>query len=314
MGRDDRRQGVEPALDATDVRFAYGDREALRGLTFSVRRGEVFALLGPNGGGKTTLFRIAATLARPASGTVKVFGLDTVTRPGDVRRHIGVVFQSPALDPYLTLDENLRHQGHLYGLSGAPLRTRATAALAGVGLADRRRDLVRTLSGGMQRRVEIAKALLHAPDLLLLDEPTTGLDPGARRDVWGRLRALRERTGTTVILTTHLMDDAAGCDRVAIIHEGRIVAIGAPEALIAEVGGDVIMIATADPQALAARIARRFGVAADVIDGRVHIERPRAHEFIAGLVEAFPGEIDSVSFGKPTLEDVFMHHTGRRLT
>ena len=301
------------ALEASGVRFRYGDREALRGVTFSVHPGEIFALLGPNGGGKTTFFKIAATLLTAAAGSVRVFGSDPAVDPGAVRRKIGVVFQSPALDPFLTLEENLLHQGHLYGLSGSALRTRMTAALAGVGLVERRKDLVRTLSGGMQRRVEIAKSLLHTPDLLLLDEPTTGLDPGARRDVWDRLRTLRARVHTTVVLTTHLMEEAAACDRVAIVHEGQVVAIGTPDALIAEVGGDVIMVTTADPDGLAARIAQRFRLAADVIDGRVHIERPRAHEFIAELVEAFPGEIDSVSFGKPTLEDVFMHHTGRRL-
>ncbi|HSL20831.1 MAG TPA: ABC transporter ATP-binding protein [Vicinamibacterales bacterium] len=302
------------ALESRDVRFSYGDREALRGVSFSVEPGEIFALLGPNGGGKTTLFRIAATLAVPAAGSVHVFGVDAAARPAEVRRRIGVVFQSPALDPFLTLDENLRHQGHLYGLSGAPLHARMTAALASVGLVERRRDLARTLSGGMQRRVEIAKALLHTPDLLLLDEPSTGLDPGARRDVWDRLTTLRGRVRTTVVLTTHLMDEAARCDRVGIIHEGTLVAVGPPDALIAEIGGDVIMVATPDPHGLAARIATRFRVVADVVEDRVHIERPRAHEFIAGLVEAFPGEIDAVSFGKPTLEDVFMHHTGRRLT
>ncbi len=302
-----------PALEATDVRFSYGDREALRGVTFSVQPGEIFALLGPNGGGKTTLFKIIATLATAASGAVRVFGSDTASDAAAVRRKIGVVFQSPALDPFLTLEENLRHQGHLYGLSGAPLRARITAALAGVGLVDRRDDLVRSLSGGMQRRVEIAKSLLHTPELLLLDEPTTGLDPGARRDVWDRLRALQTRVHTTVVLTTHLMDEAAACDRVAIVHEGEVVALGTPNTLVAEIGGDVIMVASADPDGLAARIAQRFRLPADVIDGRVHIERPRAHEFIAELVEAFPGEIESISFGKPTLEDVFMHHTGRRL-
>jgi ABC-2 type transport system ATP-binding protein len=302
------------ALDAHEVRFSYGAREALRGVSFAVTPGEIFALLGPNGGGKTTLFRIAATLAAPGAGVVRVFGADASAAPAAVRRAIGVVFQAPALDPHLTVEENLRHHGHLYGVAGAPLRAGIDTALARVGLDARRRDLVRALSGGLQRRVEIAKALLHTPKLLLLDEPTTGLDPGARRDVWAHLRQLRAREGTTVLLTTHLMDEAARCDRVAIIHEGRIVALGTPDALVSEVGGDVIMIATPDPAALAGRIRDRFAVAADVVDDRVHIERPRAHEFIAGLVEAFPGEIQSVTFGKPTLEDVFMHHTGRRLT
>ncbi len=301
------------ALQVDSVRFRYGEREALRGVSFEVAPGEIFALLGPNGGGKTTLFRIVTTLADAAEGNVRVFGEDAATAPARVRRNIGVVFQSPALDPQLTVQENLAHQGHLYGLRGSDLVSRIDRALTGVGLGDRRKDYVRSLSGGMQRRAEIAKALLHTPRLLVLDEPTTGLDPGARRDVWQQLRVLRERDGTTVVLTTHLMDEAARCDRVAIIHEGRLVALGTPETLVSAVGGDVIMISTADPERLAARVRERFNVQADIIDDRVHIERPRAHEFVPALVEAFPGEIDAVSFGKATLEDVFMHHTGKRL-
>jgi len=302
-----------PALDVSNLTHRYGDREALRGLGFSVPAGEVFGLLGPNGGGKTTLFRIVSTLMRPTSGAVLVFGDDVTRQPERVRRRMGVVFQSPALDVRLTVLENLRHQGHLYGLRGRPLAARIAGALERVGLDDRARDLVSTLSGGLQRRTELAKALLHQPELLVLDEPTTGLDPGARRDVWRHLLALRDRDGATVVLTTHLMDEAARCDRVGIIHEGRLVAIGAPQSLTAALGGDVITIAAGDPAALAARVEERFGVRADVLDEEIRIERDRAHEFVPELVEAFPGEIDAVTFGKPTLEDVFMHHTGRRL-
>ena len=301
------------ALDVTDLRHRYGDREALGGVSFSVPAGELFGLLGPNGGGKTTLFRIVSTLMPPTSGSVRVSGDDVVGRPERVRRHLGVVFQAPALDVRLTVGENLKHQGHLYGLRGQTLAGRIADALGRVGLTDRARDVVQTLSGGLQRRAELAKALLHRPAVLLLDEPTTGLDPGARRDVWRHLAALRDRDGTTIVLTTHLMDEAARCDRVGIIHEGRLVAIGAPHALTGEIGGDVILITAGDPVALAARVRARFGIAGDVLDEHLRIERDRAHEFVPELVEAFPGEIDAVTFGKPTLEDVFMHHTGRRL-
>ncbi len=301
------------ALEVDNLRHTYGDREALRGVSFSVAEGEVFALLGPNGGGKTTLFRIVSTLMRPTSGTVRIAGDEVTARPDRVRRRLGVVFQAPALDVRLTVEENLRHQGHLYGLRGRTLAGRIADAMDRVGLADRARDLVHTLSGGLQRRAELAKALLHRPAVLVLDEPTTGLDPGARRDVWRHLLTLRERDGTTVVLTTHLMDEAAKCDRVGIMHEGSLVALGTPAALTAQIGGDVILISSADAPALAPRIAARFGVKAEVIDEQVRIERDRAHEFVPMLVEAFPGEIDAVTFGKPTLEDVFMHHTGRRL-
>jgi ABC-2 type transport system ATP-binding protein len=278
-----------------------------------VARGEVFGLLGPNGGGKTTLFKIVSTLLAPSEGTVRVFGEDVVRDPAAVRRRLGVVFQHPALDARLTVEENLRHQGHLYGLSGRALGERIGDVLSRVRLDDRRRDMVGTLSGGLQRRAEVAKALLHRPELLVLDEPSTGLDPSARRDIWQDLSELRLREGTSVILTTHLMEEAAGCDRVAILDQGRLVALGAPAALTAAIGGDVVLVTTRDAMGMAERVALRFDVKADVVNGKVRIERDRAHEFVTDLVEAFPGEIDAVAFGKPTLEDVFVHYTGRRL-
>ncbi len=302
-----------PAVNVDRLGHRYGERVALDDVSFAVASGEIFGLLGPNGGGKTTLFKIVSTLLLPAEGTVRVFGDDVARDPAAVRRRLGVVFQHPALDGRLTVEENLRHQGHLYGLSGRPLSVRIGEVLARVGLDDRRRDMVATLSGGLQRRAEVAKALLHRPQLLVLDEPSTGLDPAARRGIWQDLSALRREEGTTVILTTHLMDEAAACDRVAILDLGRLVALDTPEALTATIGGDVVQVTTRDPQGLAARVASRFGVRAKVVDGKVQIERDRAHEFIAELVESFPGEIDAVTFGKPTLEDVFVQFTGRRL-
>jgi ABC-2 type transport system ATP-binding protein len=302
-----------PALEVVHLRHRYGERVALDDVGFAVAQGEIFGLLGPNGGGKTTLFKVVSTLLFPTEGTVRVFGDDVVSDPAAVRRRLGVVFQHAALDARLTVEENLRHQGHLYGLSGRALTARIGEVLARVRIEDRRRDLVSTLSGGLQRRAEVAKALLHRPQLLVLDEPSTGLDPSARRDIWQDLTALRRQEGTSVILTTHLMDEAAACDRVAILDLGKLVALDTPEALTSAIGGDVVQVTTRDPQGLAARVAERFGVRAKVVDGKVHIERDRAHEFIAELVESFPGEIDAVTFGKPTLEDVFVRFTGRRL-
>jgi ABC-2 type transport system ATP-binding protein len=289
---------TSPAVEVDHLRHRYGERVALDDVSFAVASGEIFGLLGPNGGGKTTLFKIVSTLLFPTEGTVRVFGDDVVRDPAAVRRRLGVVFQ---------------HQGHLYGLSGRTLTDRIGEVLARVRVEDRRRDLVSTLSGGLQRRAEVAKALLHRPELLVLDEPSTGLDPAARRDIWQDLSALRRQEGTSVILTTHLMDEAAACDRVAILDLGRLVALGTPAALTSAIGGDVVQVTTRDPQDLAGRVAARFGVRAEVVDGKVHIERDRAHAFIAELVESFPGEIDAVTFGKPTLEDVFVHFTGRRL-
>jgi ABC-2 type transport system ATP-binding protein len=300
-----------PALVVDSVSHRYGDREALRGVSFEVPPAQIFGLLGPNGGGKTTLFRILATLMLPTSGTVRVCGDDVRQRPAAVRRHIGVVFQSPALDDRLSVRENLVHHGHLYGLAGRRLHARIAAALDALSIVDRGADLVAGLSGGLKRRVEIAKALLPEPRVLLLDEPSTGLDPGARLELWEAVDTLRTRTGATVAMTTHLMDEAARCDRVGILHQGRLVAIGTPAELTGTIGGDVLWITPAGAVAdLRRDIAGRFEVHADVVDGRVRLELPHGHEFVTDVIEAFPGRIQAVTFSRPTLEDVFVHHTG----
>ncbi len=301
------------ALRIDGLGHNYGDRAALVDVSFSADTGSILALLGPNGGGKTTLFGIITTLLSTTPGHVHVFGHDVAVVPDQVRQLMGVVFQAPALDTRLTVEENLTAHGHLYGLRGAHLRSRLSAVLAMVGLQDRSRDVVGTLSGGLQRRVEIAKALLPEPRLLVLDEPSTGLDPGARRELWDHLAGLRDTLGTTVILTTHLMDEAARSDNVALLHEGRLVALGAPRVLVTEVGGDVVLIASDEAESLARDIRDRFNHPVEVVDGQVRIERTNGHQLIGELVEAFPGRIDGMTYGKPTLEDVFLHHTGQRL-
>ena len=301
-----------PALLVTDLTHRYGDRVALDRVSLDIVPSSFVALLGPNGGGKSTLFRICATLQRPTSGTAAIFGADVRREAGAARRKLGVVFQSPALDIRLTVRENLLHHGRLYGLSGAALRDLIDDALARVGLTDRARDIVLKLSGGLRRRAEIAKVLLTRPALLLLDEPTTGLDPGARRDLWRDLSEIRAGSGTTIVLTTHLLDEAAASDRVVILDRGRIVVDGAPETLTRSLGGDVIRLQAADPNGLATRIRERFDVSASVVDEEVRVERDNAHTFVAALVDAFPGEIRTVHFGRPTLEDVFVRYTGRR--
>ena len=301
------------ALRIDGLGHNYGDRAALVDVSFSADTGSILALLGPNGGGKTTLFGIITTLLSTTPGHVHVFGHDVAVVPDQVRQLMGVVFQSPALDTRLTVEENLTAHGHLYGLRGAHLRSRLSAVLEMVGLQDRSRDVVGTLSGGLQRRVEIAKALLPEPRLLVLDEPSTGLDPGARRELWDHLVGLRDTLGTTVILTTHLMDEAARSDNVALLHEGRLVALGAPKVLVTEVGGDVVLIASDEAESLARDIRGRFNQTVEVVDGQVRIERTNGHQLIGELVEAFPGRINGMTYGKPTLEDVFLHHTGQRL-
>jgi len=303
----------QSAVSARELKFSYGQRLALDGISFEVRVGEIYGFLGPNGGGKSTLFSILATLLRPDQGQVSVLGLDIVEEAPLVRHQLGVVFQSPSVDEHLTVEENLVHQGHLYGLRGADLKSRIKVLLERFSIDDRRDDRVRTLSGGLRRRVEIAKALLHQPRLLLLDEPSTGLDPGARRDVWKALEELRSSHEVTVMLTTHFMEEGDRCDRLALVDRGRLVAQGSPESLKEEIGGEVVLISTDDPEALCVEMRQRLDLDAAVQGSRVRLETERAHSFIAQLVETFADRIDALSLAKPTLEDVFLHRTGRGL-
>jgi len=302
----------QPVIAITELTHRYGDRVALNAVNLAVHRGEIFGLLGPNGGGKTTLFRILSTLMSPSVGTVSVFGHDVVTQRNAVRRRIGVVFQSPSLDKKLTVAENLRHHGHIFGLRGAPLRQRMNELMQRFNIADRANDLTEKLSGGLRRRVEIARGLLHRPELLLLDEPSTGLDPRVRREVGDYLAELRDREGVTVLVTTHIMEEAERCDRLALLDRGQLVALDKPAALKDRVGGDVVSIRARDCDRLRAQIESRFAVKAGIVDRVIRIERARGHEFVPALVEAFPGEIEAVSVGKPTLEDAFIHLTGHR--
>ncbi len=281
-----------PAVQAQGLHYSYKgkpykgkrkggpSRPALAGIDFSVSAGEIFGFLGPNGGGKTTLFRILATLARPDAGTVSILGADLGTQAVEVRRRLGVVFQNPSLDLQLTVRENLVHQGQLYGLSGMELAARTAAALNRFGLGDRAGQKTLELSGGLRRRVEIAKALLHAPRLLLLDEPSTGLDPGARRDLWETLESLRIE-GVTVLLTTHFMEEGDRCGRLVLLDRGAIVAEGSPAALKEEIGGDVITVTGPEPEALARDLAARFpDLGPTLSDGTVRILRERGHELV----------------------------------
>ncbi|HYO10632.1 MAG TPA: ATP-binding cassette domain-containing protein, partial [Tepidisphaeraceae bacterium] len=255
------------AVQTDRLTHAYGPRIALHELTLSVSAGEVVGLLGPNGSGKTTLFRILSTLVPPADGRAAVFGLDLAARRDEVRKRIGVVFQNPSLDKQLTAAENLRYHGHLYGLRGADLEARITDLLGRVDLLDRAGERVLGFSGGMRRRVEIAKGLIHRPRLLLLDEPSTGLDPLARADVWRYLDEVRRRDGVTALLTTHLMDEADRCDRVAILNAGKLAALGTPAELKERVGGDVITITTRHPAAVRAAMREKLGVTPDKVTG-----------------------------------------------
>jgi ABC-2 type transport system ATP-binding protein len=297
-------------IEVQNLTHRYGSRIALSKVGFEIKQGEIFGLLGPNGGGKSTLFRILSTMMIPTEGRATIAGFDVARSPAEVRRRVGVVFQTQSLDKALTVEENLRAQGHLHGLRGSTLRERMESAMERLGLADRRKDLVETLSGGLKRRVEIAKALLHRPQVLLMDEASTGLDPSARRDLTRHVAELRERENVTILLTTHILEEADRCDRLALLHQGRIVAEGSPKELRSRIGGDVVELEASDTQSLASGIERRFGLQPAMMDGRLRVEIQNGHRFIAEVVEAFPGTINSVGLHKPTLEDVFVRETG----
>jgi ABC-2 type transport system ATP-binding protein len=291
----------------------YGDRTALAGVSFEMAQGERLALLGPNGSGKSTLLRILATLLRPTEGTALVDGLDVTRDAAAVRRRLGTAFQSPSLDGKLTVRENLRFQGWLYGLSGARLRARSDELLARFSLADRAGDAVESLSGGLKRRVELAKTLLHRPSVLLLDEPSTGLDPAARLEFWDVLGVYQSAHGLTVIVATHLLDEADRCNRVALLHHGKLVALDTPEALKAQVGGQVVTVEAAQPQDLARRIQDRYGIAATAVNGMVRLPPGVGLDMAGRLLSDLPKDVLAVRLGRPSLEDAFLALTGHTL-
>jgi ABC-2 type transport system ATP-binding protein len=249
----------------------------------------------------------------PSAGRVIVAGFDVERQPAEVRRRIGVVFQNQSLDKKLTVEENLRAQARLYALTGAVARTRIGYAMKRLGLDGRRNDIVETLSGGLRRRVEIAKGLLHEPEVLLMDEPSTGLDPSARRELWQYIDELRSEQGITVLLTTHILEEADRADRLVLLHEGKVVAEGSPSELKSRIGGDVVELEAQNPAALQKQIEERFRTEAALVNGRLRVEIGNGHRFIAEVVEAFPGIIESVALHKPTLEDVFLDETGARI-
>jgi len=290
----------------------YEDRRALDGISLEVGGAEVYGLLGPNGGGKSTLFRILSTHLKPQTGSVRVFGHEAATEGPAIRSRIGVVFQRPSLDPKLTVLENLIHHGMFYGMLGGELRRASETMAERLGLGDRMAARIETLSGGLQRRVELAKALLPGPGLLIFDEPSTGLDPGARRMLWEDLQALRDDQGVTIVLTTHFLEEAERCDRIGILATGKMIAEGKPGELKRSVGGDVIVVQTSLPDEVAVALQENLGLDAEMVDGDVRITSDRAKELVADVYRACGDLADSVSIGRPTLEDVFVAHTGQR--
>jgi ABC-2 type transport system ATP-binding protein len=301
------------AITVADLTKNYGEIEAVRGIDFEVPVGETFGFLGPNGAGKSTTIKILCTLALPTSGSARVAGHDVVRERDAVRRNIGLVFQDTTLDNYLTGAQNLRFHAELYGVPAAAVAPRMQQVMEMVGLWDRRDSVVMTYSGGMQRRLEIARGLLHAPHVLFLDEPTVGLDPQTRTSIWEYINELKAREDITIFLTTHYMDEAEHCDRIAIIDHGKIVAIDTPEALKASVGKDRVQIRTADDPAAIAELGREFGIEAAMHEGAVTFPVASGEQFVPRLFAGLSVPIQAVSVSRPSLDDVFMNYTGKTI-
>jgi ABC-2 type transport system ATP-binding protein len=299
-----------PAIVVRGLAKSFGEIRAVRGVEFEVATGEVFGFLGPNGAGKTTTINMLCTLAKPSSGAATVAGHDVVRERDDVRRNIGLVFQDPTLDGYLTAQQNLRLHAELYGVESALVMPRMQQVLEMVGLWDRKDSPVATFSGGMRRRLEIARGLMHSPRVLFLDEPTIGLDPQTRRSIWTYIRQLKESEDITIFMTTHYMDEAEWCDRIAIMDHGEIVALDSPEALKAEVGRDRVTIHTDDDEAAIAALKERFDIEAVIAEGAVTFGVPVGEEFVPRLFAELGVPIRAVSVSRPTLDDVFMSYTG----
>jgi ABC-2 type transport system ATP-binding protein len=304
---------AEAAVAVSGLRKTYAEVEAVRGIDFEVAAGETFGFLGPNGAGKSTTIGMLCTLVTPTGGSAKVAGHDVVRDRGTVRRNIGLVFQDTTLDGYLSAEQNLRFHAELYGVPRAVVGPRMDRVLEMVNLADRRKGKVMTFSGGMKRRLEIARGLLHSPRVLFLDEPTVGLDPQTRSSIWEYIDELKRTEDITIFMTTHYMDEAEYCDRIAIIDNGTIVAIDTPEALKASVGEDRVRVTTADDAAAARVLRERFGIEGRVSEGQLTFHVASGEQFVPKLFDTLNVPIRSVSVSRPSLDDVFMTYTGKTI-
>lgn len=299
------------AIEISNVRHRYAEREALSGIDLQVPQGSIYALLGPNGSGKTTLFRLVSTLMPLQSGEIRVAGASVASDAREVRKRIGIVFQAPSLDKKLTVDENIAFQGALYGIQGALLRERRDEVLQRLRLTDRRSDLCETLSGGMKRRVELAKGMLHRPRVLLLDEPSTGLDPAARLDLWDALSEMAN-SGMTILLTTHLLEEAEKADHVAILSEGKVVASGNPESLREELGAGLVTVTSGEPAKVESILQDQMGLQPQRVQNQIRIQSDQPGDLVPKLVEHLGGLATTITIGRPSLEDVFIAKTGHR--
>lgn len=301
---------VSQGIQVSNLTYRYGDLTALRDVSLTIESGEIFGLLGPNGGGKSTFFRLVSTMMLPSDGTIAVCGFDVHRSPDEVRSLLGVIFQHPSVDDMLSVYENLKYHGYCYGVRGAELQQRIERLIHRLGLTGRESDRAGTLSGGLKRRVEIAKGLIAEPQVLLMDEPSTGLDPVARRDLWDLIQQLNQDDHLTIVVTTHIMEEAEYCSRIGIIDRGVLVAEGTPDELKSAIGGDMVEIQVQDAGNFANEIGEMYEIEPQVVQNTVRFEHQDGHQFIPRLVEQFPGRIDAITVRKPTLEDVFVHRTG----
>jgi ABC-2 type transport system ATP-binding protein len=301
------------AIEVRDLARSFGQLQAVKGITFEVREGELFGFLGPNGAGKTTTINMLCTLLHPSGGSAAVNGFDVVRQRSEVRRSIGLVFQQTTLDDYLSAEQNLRFHAYAYNVPAELRNGRIQELLTMVELWDRRKSSVRTFSGGMKRRLEIARGLVHHPRVLFLDEPTIGLDPQTRRHIWDYLLRLREQEQLTIFLTTQYLDEAENCDRIAIIDRGEIVALDTPDGLKRAVGGDLVTFTAPDGAAAAAEVRARYGAEPVVQNGKVRFHVPAGDTFLPDFVRSFPHQLQSVSLERPSLEDVFITLTGHEI-
>jgi ABC-2 type transport system ATP-binding protein len=303
----------EAVIEAKGLVKKYGQLEAVRGIDLEVKQGEIFGFLGPNGAGKSTTISMLCTLLRPTAGSASVAGIDVVHDPARVRQRIGLVFQDPSLDDQLTGRENLEFHAFIYSIPAEVRRERIDKMLELLQLSDRATSQVRTYSGGMKRRLEIARGMLHEPQILFLDEPTLGLDPQTRQNIWAHLNDLRARTGVTIFMTTHYMDEAEFCDRIAIIDKGQIVALGTPDQLKAMVGGDVVTMTSSRAEDAFEEIQKVLGVVPTRDDGTLRMEVPDGRKFVPRLVRELTAPVDTISLRRPSLDDVFLKLTGRAI-
>ena len=307
------KQAGTPVVQVRNLVRHFGDVEAVKGISFDVESGEIFGFLGPNGAGKSTTIKMLCTLLRPTSGRAEIAGYDVLQAPSAVRTQIGLVFQESTLDEYVTAEQNLKYHAMIYHIPKSERTDRIRAVLALVGLEGRAGDCIRSFSGGMKRRLEIARGLLHAPRVLFLDEPTVGLDPQTRRSIWEHVWALREQHGTTIFMTTHYMEEAENADRLAIIDEGRVVAMGSPESLRQEFGQEVVTLSTEDNAAAARKLWRLCRIKAQVHNGYLSFNTTEANALLPTIVRELSVPIRSIDVRRPTLEDVFIKLTGQTI-